>query len=108
MGKDIKYTLQRKKDSILPRCLTRWELVVDNLDIEGVRRVLKENIHNMLLRLKQTRKATVLEYEQSPHYSAEEYDERRHGTLFNSGGPLEYTVLYRVMPPVRVSFEDER
>ncbi|MBI2452318.1 hypothetical protein HYV50_04560 [Candidatus Pacearchaeota archaeon] len=108
MANQGKYKVERKVVTVLPRMLSRWKVVGEDLDIGRVREFMKEDIHAELLQLEQRVGSTVLKFRYTPHWSAEEYERYRNmatATRLAFPSPEEH-VFYRVSPRLGISFND--
>ena len=109
MTNQVKYKVERKDVTVLPRMLSRWGVIGDDLDIGKVREFIKEDIHAELLQLEHREGSTVLKFRYTPHWRTEEYERHRNmatATKLASPSP-EAHVFYRVTPRLGISFNDD-
>lgn len=108
MVEETKYKIEQKRLGGIPGFLIRWETIGNGLSVDEIASRLKEDTHHRLIKLQHKNDSTVLSYQQTPNWSAEEYDAARNRSIFSDPVNLEEQILYRVTPSLGIDFQDRR
>src|SRR3989344_390449 len=110
MEKELKYKLEcRDNNRWIPLCLQRWKPEGADLSLdELLKKLPKEDYHTQLVQLEKVDGSTILTYRGTPRWSYEEYAQfhQAQETKWCPNEPPEHRSLYRITPPLEVSFTD--